>query len=101
MLPLPAGDRQNNGDGTRWFHGRLAAGRVVSADAKMRQILAFWLISGPVCLDSGLRPAISPATRRGIFLALFVFARCAKIEPKRLTKKPARSDPRPGSNTKE
>src|ERR1700754_279154 len=22
MLPLPAGGRQDNGDGTRWFHGR-------------------------------------------------------------------------------
>src|SRR3984885_15730180 len=25
MLPLPAGGRRDNGDGTRWFHGHLAA----------------------------------------------------------------------------
>jgi hypothetical protein len=49
--------------------------------AKTRQIVHFWPVFGGVCLDSRLSPAISPATRRGIFLALFVFALCAKIEP--------------------
>src|ERR1700722_8099645 len=35
----------------------------------------FWRIFGPVYLDLGPQAAISPLTRRGRFLALFVFAR--------------------------
>src|SRR5258708_25352867 len=34
---------------------------------KMRKIPYIWLVFAVLCLDLGLPPAISPATRRGIF----------------------------------
>jgi hypothetical protein len=35
--------------------------------SQIRQISHFWRLFGHLYLDSALRPAISPATRRGIF----------------------------------
>ena len=73
--PLPdfAGD---NGRGTHWFHGRAssewraangrAASHRYSPFALFGQILHFWPVFGPLCLDSRLSPAISPGIRRGI-----------------------------------
>src|SRR5882757_3970099 len=36
MLPLPAGDRRNNGYGTHWFHGRMSQARGHPAAAEIR-----------------------------------------------------------------
>src|SRR5258708_7915639 len=63
MLPCPVESR-GNGRGTRWFHG----GRAPPPDeAQTLPNPAFSAICGQLCLDSAPRPAISPATRRGIF----------------------------------
>jgi hypothetical protein len=53
MLPLPAGDRQDNGDGTRWFHGLMPQARGHPAAVKIRQIVAFGRFSRLFALTRG------------------------------------------------